>query len=263
MPPTNDNCLPEKQAAIALSAVSAVPEAAPCGSILIADDDVAFRRGLGQVLTRAGFACEFAGSAAEVVAQLEAKDCDVLLSDINMPGNSGLELIEKIPALREGLPVILLTGNPTLATATRSVGLRVTAYISKPPALDELYRLLHAAVAERRSQRVLKDNRQRLQNWDQEIERLQRLMQQSAGVDRQTAMQSYLQLTLRNLVVGLVELENLLTHDGERLGTNQVLKKQELFNAVRKTVAVLHKTKDHFKSKDLGELRKELETLLD
>ncbi len=75
-------------------------------------------------------------------------------------------------------------------------------------------------------------------------------------------MQSYLRLTLRHLVVGLVELEHLLIHDGERLGADQAAEKQELLNAVRKTVGVLQKTKDHFKSKELGELRKELETLL-
>ena len=167
-----------------------------------------------------------------------------------------------MPAVIEGLPVILLTGSPTVATASRSVRLRVTAYLVKPPDINELCALLDSAVAERRSARVLNESRQRLQGWDHEIERLQRLLQQSTTADRQAAMQSYLRLTLRQLVVGLIEMEHLLIHDGERLGTDQAVEKQELLNAVRKTVGILQKTKDHFKSKELGELRKELETLV-
>jgi hypothetical protein len=136
------------------------------------------------------------------------------------------------------------------------------AYLAKPPDLDELCRLLDLAVAERRNLRLLKDNRRRLHDWDGEIERLQRLLQQSPASGRQPAMQSYVRLTLRHLIVGLVDLEHLLIHEGENLGTDAAVEKQELLNAVRKTVGVLEKTKDHFKSKELGELRKELTALL-
>ena len=232
------------------------------GCILFADDDEQVRLSLGKQLTRAGFGCDFAGTGDEAVALLAQKQYDVLLSDINMPGNFGLELVKKMPAVIEGLPVILLTGSPTVETAARSVRLRVLAYLTKPPDFAELCELLDSAVAERRSARVLNDSRQRLQGWDREIERLQRLLQQSSATDRKEAMQSYLRLTLRQLLVGLVEMEHLLIHDGERLGTDQAVEKQELLNAVRKTVGILQKTKDHFKSKELGALRKELETLI-
>jgi hypothetical protein len=75
-------------------------------------------------------------------------------------------------------------------------------------------------------------------------------------------MQGYVRITVHQLVVGLIELEHLLTHDGGRLGTDQAVEKQELLTALRKTVSILHKTRDHFKSKELGELRKELESLI-
>jgi len=55
------------------------------GRILFADDDEQFRLGLGKRLQRAGFECDFAGSADEAVALLQSKEYDVLLSDINMP----------------------------------------------------------------------------------------------------------------------------------------------------------------------------------
>ena len=232
------------------------------GKILFADDDPQVCGGVGNCLVRAGFDCDFADTATKAVELLRAKEYDVLLSDINMPGNCGLELIESIPAIAEGLPVILLTGNPTLETAARSVRLRVTAYLTKPPDIEELCRLVAAGVAERHHFLLLKDSRQRLQEWDREIERLQKMLQQAPAADRQAPMQSYLRLTLRHLVVSLVELENLLIHEGAKLDMDRALEKQTLVNALRKTVGVLQKTKDHFKSKDLGELRKELEGLL-
>jgi DNA-binding response OmpR family regulator len=241
---------------------AAPPAGASLGKILFADDDEPMRSSLGKCLVRAGFECDFADSGEQVIERLRSKTYDVLLSDIHMPGNDDLELIEKIAAASEGMPVILLTGEPSVATAARSVRLRVTAYLTKPPDMEELCRLLQAAAGECRNLRVLKNNRQRIQDWDRELVRLQQLLQQAPAADRQAAMQGYVRLTLRNLVVGLIELENLLIHDGERLGTDAAVQTQELFNAVRKTVGVLQKTKDHFKSKELGELRKELENLL-
>ncbi|HSY17223.1 MAG TPA: response regulator [Candidatus Acidoferrales bacterium] len=232
------------------------------GRILFADDDEQFRLGLGKRLQRAGFECDFAGSATEAVALLQSKEYDVLLSDINMPGNARLEMIENLPAIVAGLPVILITGGPTMETATRSVRLRVTAYLTKPPEFDELCQLLRVAVAECRDARIVNGSRRQLQDWDHDLAHIQKLLLQQPGPGRQVAMQSYLRLTVRNLVVGLVELEHLLIHEGGRLGTDQALEKQDLLKAVRKTIAVLEQTRAHFKSKELGELRKELEGLL-
>ncbi len=237
-------------------------EGGVCGKILVADDDHMFRDGLVKWLARHEIECDQAANAAEAILLLKNNDYDALLSDINMPGSSGLELVEQLPPGIEGLPVILMTGNPTVESATRSVRLRVMAYVTKPPDFGELLKLIQQALAERRDYRILNNSRQRIQDWDREIERIQKLLQQSPGAERVSTMQSYLRLSVRNLVVGLVELENLLIHEGDSLGTDRVVEKQELLNAVRKTVGVLHKTKDHFKSKELGELRKDLESLL-
>jgi DNA-binding NtrC family response regulator len=61
-------------------------------------------------LTRAGFDCDAVGSVAEAIEALRTKEYDVLLADIHVPGNAGLELIESDPVVSAGLPVILLTG---------------------------------------------------------------------------------------------------------------------------------------------------------
>jgi DNA-binding response OmpR family regulator len=238
------------------------PAPTPLGRVLFADDDELFRISLGERLRRAGFLCDFATTASEAVEMLRTNSYDVLLSDINMPGNAGLELIQTIPSLVEGLPVVLLTGQPTVETAMRSVQMRVVSYQVKPPDFTELCATLTSAIVEFRNLRILTANRSRLQDWDREIERLQILLQQPVAGDHPATMRNYLRLTLRNLVLGLVELETLLLRDDISLGANGVIERQNLFNAVRKTIGVLQRTRDHFKSKELAELRKELEALL-
>lgn len=234
----------------------------PLGRVLFADDDDMFRISLGERLKRAGFICDFAASADEAAVMLQTNSYDVLLSDINMPGNSSLEFIKNIPALVEGLPIVLLTGSPSVETAVRSVQMRVVAYLVKPPDFTELCNTLTSAIVEHRNLRILNAGRTRLQDWDREIARLQTLLQQPATADRPTAMRNYLRLTLRNLVLGLVELETLFLRDDISLGANGVVERQNLLNAVRQTIGVLQRTKDHFKSKELAELRKDLEALV-
>jgi hypothetical protein len=89
-----------------------------------------------------------------------------------------------------------------------------------------------------------------------------RLLEQGAAQDRQATQQSHVRLMLRNLVIGLVELENLLAQEGRSSGSDEAMDKQDLLKTIRKTIGVLAETRNHFKSKPLAELRKELEALV-
>lgn len=243
------------------SSASPAPQL-PSGRVLFADDDEPFRIGLSRRLVRAGFECDLAATGAQAAQLLRDRTYDVLLADIDMPGNQRLELVEEIPVLAPTLPVVLLTGRPSLESAVQSVNLKVSAYLTKPPEFDELCRVLSLAAVGHREARLLRENRGRLQDWDRELARLQNLLEQPTPEARPSAMRGYLRLTLRNLVVGLVELENLLVSGSATGGEAGLLEKQELIAALRKTIAVLEKTRGQFKSKELGDLRKELENLL-
>src|SRR5881394_80820 len=111
------------------------------GRILIADDDGAFRLATQTLLRRQGFDCESVPDAAGAVELLGQSEFDLLISDIHMPGNAALELVERLPQVAETLPVILLTGHPSVQSAARSVRLRVAAYLVKPCEVEELLSL--------------------------------------------------------------------------------------------------------------------------
>lgn len=242
-------------------APSGIPEAGPLVRVLFADDEEQFRVGLARRLERAGFTCVQAVNGADALKRLGESEFDVMLADIDMPGNQHLELLANMPAAA-AVPTILLTGRPAVETAARSVEYRVAAYLLKPPEFEELCRVLRTAAQEGRDFRRLRDSRTRLQHWEQELAHLQRLLTQPSAEGRTTAMRSYLRVTLRNLVVSLVELENLLISDSADAAGSRAVERQELLGALRKTVSVLEKTKGQFKSKELGDLRKEIEAIL-
>ncbi len=236
------------------------PQPETRGQILVADDDRAVREGLTATLQRFGFTSEGVATAAEAAARLGAQEFDVLISDINMPGNVGLELIESLPQMAAGLPVVLLTGRPSVATAARSVRLPVVAYLTKPPDLEELCRVLDQAVSDHRGFRAMRAGRERLRAWEQELGQIEQAMRQAPGAQPGGPMGGYLRVSLRQVILTLTDLER-ATQSLERRAVGS-LEQLDHVAALRRTVEVLERTKQNFKSKDLADLRRQLEQLL-
>ncbi len=106
--------------------------------ILIADDEESFLYSTADILRREGYECGCATDARTATDMLGRENYDLLIADIKMPGNSDLEFISALPKIAEGMPVILVTGYPSLNSAIESVQLPVVAYLVKPFELNEL-----------------------------------------------------------------------------------------------------------------------------
>jgi len=117
--------------------------------ILIADDHEIVRRGLRQILTD-----EFpklqvgdAANARDAVEAVRKQAWDAVLLDINMPGRSGLDVLEELKRLRPTMPVVVLTAFPEADYAVRAFKLGASGYVSKESASDELLAALRKALA--------------------------------------------------------------------------------------------------------------------
>ena len=231
-----------------------------CGRVLFADDDEAARESLAILFRRLGYTCECAASASDALAKLRENAPEALVADIHMPGNTALELVESVVQSAPGLPVILLTGRPSVETAARSVRLPVAAYLTKPPDVDELVRVLDQAIGDYRDLCLIRDGRHRLREWERELAQVEQLARAHAADPARGPMQDYLRVSLRQIILLLADLER-ATQTLDRRAADR-LRQVDHVAALRHTVEVLERTRQNFKSKDLADLRRQLEWLL-
>jgi len=114
------------------------PTAAARKRVLIVDDDRALRHALATLLQGAGYAVEQAGDGTEGLVQLRRDGADVMLLDINLPGMSGLEVLEQAQALPSPPFVVMMTADGTPETVVRAVQGQAFRYIRKPFALPQM-----------------------------------------------------------------------------------------------------------------------------
>jgi DNA-binding NarL/FixJ family response regulator len=109
-------------------------------AFLIADDHAVVRRGLRDILMEAfsGAKITEAKDSIEATQLLSKQPFDLVLLDINMPGRSGLEVLEEARRLRPETPVLVLSAYPEAEFAVRAFKLGAAGYLSKDRAPDEL-----------------------------------------------------------------------------------------------------------------------------
>ena len=121
------------------------------GTILIADDDRAIRTVLNQALGRAGYDVRSTGNAATLWSWVSNGEGDLVITDVIMPDESGLDLLPRIRKLRPDLPIIVMSAHNTLATALKATERGAHDYLAKPFDLTELTGVVRRALARPKS----------------------------------------------------------------------------------------------------------------
>lgn len=108
--------------------------------IMVVDDDGAFREVLIDNLADLGYEAVAAASKAEALSAIAsiARDVALVLSDLEMPGGSGLDLRAALYEQHRDIPFVILSGLVTRELALRGVELKVAAFLHKPARLEEL-----------------------------------------------------------------------------------------------------------------------------
>jgi EAL domain-containing protein (putative c-di-GMP-specific phosphodiesterase class I) len=100
--------------------------------LLLVDDDRAVLRAHETLLRRQGWAVEAARDGLEARAAVQERTFDVIISDINMPGYGGLAFLRAVRELDLDVPVILVTGAPSVDSSIRAIEYGVFRYLIKP-----------------------------------------------------------------------------------------------------------------------------------
>jgi putative nucleotidyltransferase with HDIG domain len=142
------------------------------------DDEPAITELLCAALEEDGFVCYAAHSGPEALALLARRPCAFVLTDVRMPGMSGLDLLEQVRAHHQDTFVLLLTGSADVEMVTRAFRAGACDFLTKPFSLDELRDRMQ--VAEERRREMLRER-----EADQtKTERLERLAARFDGMVR-------------------------------------------------------------------------------
>ncbi|MFZ2289282.1 MAG: nitrogen regulation protein NR(I) [Halopseudomonas yangmingensis] len=121
-------------------------------NVWIVDDDRSIRWVLEKALQQEGLQPECFDSADKALSRLQQQRPDVLISDIRMPGSSGLELLSRVREQFPRLPVIIMTAHSDLDSAVASYQGGAFEYLPKPFDVDEAVALVRRALAHSREQ---------------------------------------------------------------------------------------------------------------
>lgn len=106
--------------------------------ILVVDDEGAIRYSVSKTLQRIGYEVDEAASGEEALDTMGKRDYDVILTDIRMPGLTGVELLKRIKEVSPDAIVILMTGYASLGTAVESLRLGAHDYLIKPSSSQDI-----------------------------------------------------------------------------------------------------------------------------
>ena len=113
---------------------------------MVVDDDDDFMRACVRVLEGWDFEVAQASSSESALQQVGERSFDAILTDINLPGASGLDVLRVVRSRDKDVPVILMTGGPELETARLAVEWGAQSYLIKPLALTQLKEVLDRTI---------------------------------------------------------------------------------------------------------------------
>lgn len=108
------------------------------GLVLVVDDKEMLRDSVSSTLTRAGMQVVTADGAAAALETVAQRRPDCIVTDLKMPGMTGIELLEEVRKIDDDLPVILMTAFATVETAVKAMKLGAFDYVTKPFEGDQL-----------------------------------------------------------------------------------------------------------------------------
>lgn len=143
--------------------------------VLVVDDERTIRLSLTLFLKKEGHTVESAENATVALEMIRNQKFDVVMSDIVLPGITGVELLQQVRQADPNVQVIMMTGQPTIETAAESVRYGAADYLSKPLALKEASK----AVANAAQVKTLNDEKRLLEESNRQYrEHLQELVTQ-------------------------------------------------------------------------------------
>jgi two-component system response regulator HydG len=123
-------------------------------NILLVDDDKSILRILTRILQKQGYNIHTAETGREAEEKINSQSYDLALIDVKLPDTDGLDLLQKLHAIRPYMIKIILTGFASMDNGIKALNLGADAYLVKPVEPTELLKILREKFAERSETRT-------------------------------------------------------------------------------------------------------------
>jgi two-component system response regulator HydG len=180
--------------------------------VLVVDDDLSTCELLANELVARDFEVAWSTSAQAAIDRLAHDDFDLVLTDLRMPEMNGPELCERVLALRDDLPVIVMTAFGTMEGAVTAIRAGAYDFVTKPCDVDELVLAFERALRDR----ALRD----------ELKRLRRALDGASSIDAMVGTSEPMKL-VHDLILRIAETETTVLVTGES-GTGKELVAQAI-----------------------------------
>ena len=131
------------------------------GTVLVVDDEAYVRDSLSLLLTRQGYSVRTAALARDALEREMLDGLDGIITDLKMPGVSGLDLLKQLKQKKPDLPVLVLTAHGSVASAVECMKAGAYEFLEKPAGMEELLQVLKRALTESSRSRELEYLRSR------------------------------------------------------------------------------------------------------
>lgn len=135
--------------------------------ILVVDDEVAIRDSMKMILEYEGYECQLAPTGQDAITAVERDSPDLVFLDIKMPGMDGLEVLSRLKGISPGLPVVIISGHGTVATAVEATKLGAFNFIEKPLERERILVTIRNALDH---ERLREENRSLRRTLDRVVE---------------------------------------------------------------------------------------------
>lgn len=237
--------------------------------ILIIATDPQELNWLAEMAERYGYAGLQATNVAAAIKILERETPHAIISDVDMPGNHNLELIERLPSQARSIPIILVARQPDPALLMRSLDLPVVACLVKPVEPERLVQSLKQAVMQSRMYLAMREWVRRMDHWVDEVGRMHAAISRIPRAVPRVAMGDFVQMAIGNTLSSVMDLHRLVAayteaaRERNACGLFACPRLETYRLALQDAVNTLEKTRGYIKSRELGELRQRLERCLD
>ena len=132
-------------------------------SILVVDDELTIRKSIQKRLEREGYEVTSTDNANDALQLFRENSFDTVISDIHMEDMDGLELLKRLQGQQRDIPVIMVTGAPSLDTAQESIKAGAYDYITKPIEREMLVNTVKRAIENKKLNDQIKEYQRNLE----------------------------------------------------------------------------------------------------